>query len=68
MILVVALGYQLDQFTGQTIIMTGAIYFFIANELVSITENYGRIGLPLPPQIKNIIKVLRNKDEPIRRL
>ena len=68
MILVVALGYQLDQFTGQTIIMSGAIYFFIANELVSITENYGRIGLPLPPQIKNIIKVLRNKDEPIRRL
>lgn len=61
MVLIVALAYQLDQFTGQNIIMTGAIFFFIANELVSITENYGRIGLPLPPQIKNIIKVLRDK-------
>jgi phage-related holin len=41
--------------------MTGTILFFIANELVSIVENYGRIGLPLPPQIKNIIKILREK-------
>jgi toxin secretion/phage lysis holin len=61
MVLVVALAYQLDQFTGQSVIMTGAIFFFIANELVSITENYGRIGLPLPPQLKNVIKILRDK-------
>jgi toxin secretion/phage lysis holin len=61
MVLVVALAHQLDQFTGQSVIMTGAIFFFIANELVSITENYGRIGLPLPPQIKNVIKILREK-------
>jgi toxin secretion/phage lysis holin len=61
MVLIVALAHQLDQFTGQSVIMTGAIFFFIANELVSITENYGRIGLPLPPQIKNVIKILREK-------
>jgi toxin secretion/phage lysis holin len=61
MVLIVALAYQLDKFTGQNVIMTGAIFFFIANELVSITENYGRIGLPLPPQLKNIIKILRDK-------
>lgn len=61
MVLIVALAYQLDQFTGQNIIMTGAIFFFIANELISITENYGRIGLPLPPQIKNVIKMLKEK-------
>jgi toxin secretion/phage lysis holin len=61
MVLVVALAHQLDQFTGQSVIMTGAIFFFIANELISITENYGRIGLPLPPQIKNAIKILREK-------
>jgi toxin secretion/phage lysis holin len=61
MVLVVALAHQLDQFTGQNVIMTGAIFFFIANELVSITENYGRIGLPLPPQLKNVIKILRDK-------
>lgn len=61
MVLLVALAYQLDKFTGNDVIMTGTILFFIANELVSIVENYGRIGLPLPPQIKNIIKILREK-------
>ena len=61
MVLLVVLAHQLDKFTGQSIIMTGAIFFFIANELISITENYGRIGLPLPPQLKNVIKMLRDK-------
>ena len=61
MVLLVVLAHQLDKFTGQNIIMTGAIFFFIANELISITENYGRIGLPLPPQLKNVIKMLRDK-------
>lgn len=61
MIMIVALAYQIDSFMNSDVIMTGAIFFFIANELVSITENYGRIGLPLPPQIKNIIKILRDK-------
>lgn len=61
MVLLVALAYQLDKFTGNEVIMTGTILFFIANELVSIVENYGRIGLPLPPQIQNVIKILRDK-------
>jgi toxin secretion/phage lysis holin len=61
MVLIIALCHQLDKFTGNSVIMTGAIFFFLANELVSITENYGRIGLPLPPQLKNIIKTLRDK-------
>lgn len=61
MVLLVVLAHQLDKFTGQSIIMTGTIFFFIANELISITENYGRIGLPLPPQIKNVIKMLKEK-------
>jgi toxin secretion/phage lysis holin len=63
MVIVVAMAYQLDKFTGTNVIMTGAIFFFVANELVSITENYGRIGLPLPPQIKNVIKILRDKND-----
>lgn len=61
MVLLVVLAHQLDKFTGQSIIMTGTIFFFIANELISITENYGRIGLPLPPEIKNVIKMLKEK-------
>ncbi|XEC93264.1 holin family protein [Paenibacillus tarimensis] len=41
----------------------GAIFFYIANELLSITENCGRIGLPLPGQIRKIIEILKDKKQ-----
>jgi phage-related holin len=41
--------------------MDGAVYFYLANELISIVENYGRIGLPLPDGVKRIIAVLKGK-------
>jgi toxin secretion/phage lysis holin len=61
MVLIVVLAHQLDQYAGTHLIQSGVIMFFIVNELISITENYGRIGLPLPPQIKNVIAMLREK-------
>ena len=30
-------------------------FFYIANEAISIAENAGRIGLPLPPKFKEIL-------------
>lgn len=43
-------------------LMIGGIYFFIANELISVTENAGRMNLPIPPQLKKIIAVLKEKE------
>ncbi|MBD0381273.1 phage holin family protein [Paenibacillus sedimenti] len=63
MILIVMLAHRIDILLGTNIIMTGAIYFYLANELISITENYGRIGLPLPNGVKQVIQVLKNKGE-----
>jgi toxin secretion/phage lysis holin len=60
---IVALSFQLDVVLGTTVIMYGSIYFFICNELISIVENYGRMGLPLPPALKKIIHVLKQKGE-----
>jgi len=59
--LIIALLHRADIVLELSILMTGAIWFYIANELISITENYGRIGLPLPPQVKQIIAVLKQK-------
>ncbi|WP_096199105.1 phage holin family protein [Bacillus sp. FJAT-45350] len=39
------------------------IYFYILNELLSIIENAGRIGLPLPNVIKKAVEVLKKKDD-----
>ncbi|GAB6988595.1 phage holin family protein [Paenibacillus pini] len=65
MLLVIVLAHQMDQVMGSggDVIKTGAIYFYMSNELISITENYGRLGLPLPDKIRRIIAVLRNKEE-----
>lgn len=60
-IFIIALAYQIDKALGMDLIMAGTIYFFLANELISVVENYGRMGLPLPNQLKKIIQVLKEK-------
>ncbi|OAB32904.1 phage holin family protein [Paenibacillus glacialis] len=64
MFLVILLAHQIDIILGQDlgVVKSGAIYFYMANELISITENYGRLGLPLPNKVTRIIKILKNKE------
>jgi hypothetical protein len=47
---------------GTDIIKGGAIYFYLVNELISITENYARIGLPLPDKLRQAIAVLKKQE------
>ena len=42
-------------------IRTMMIYFFIANESLSILENWAVIGLPLPKKIFDIFEKLKNE-------
>lgn len=63
-LLVVLLGHRIDVLLGtEDVTMGAAIFFYIANEMISITENYGRLGLPLPERIRKIIAVLKEKDK-----
>lgn len=61
MLLVILLAHRMDVLMETNVVMTGAVYFYIANELVSIVENYGRIGLPLPERVKSIIAILKGR-------
>ncbi len=36
-------------------VRVAVMYFFISRELLSITENYGNLGLPLPPVITDTL-------------
>lgn len=65
MLVVIVLAHQLDLLLsgGTDVIKTGAIYFYMSNELISITENYGRLGLPMPSKLRKVIAVLQNKDD-----
>ncbi|WP_337102313.1 phage holin family protein [Paenibacillus sp. YIM B09110] len=62
MILVILLAHRADillELDNAT--MLAAVYFYIANELISITENLGRAGVPLPDKLRDIIEVLKKK-------
>lgn len=62
MLLVILLAHRLDVLLElDAVVMTASVYFYIANELISITENYGRIGLPMPEKLRDIITVLKAK-------
>lgn len=62
MLLVILIAHRLDVLLElDNIVMTAAVYFYIANELISITENYGRIGLPMPDKLRDVIAVLKSK-------
>ena len=62
--LVVAVAHQVDMALGgqNHIFRDAAIFFYLANELLSFTENAGRIGIPIPERLLNAIEVLKQKD------
>lgn len=60
-VVAIVLAHQFDVIMGTDIVMQGAIWGFAAMELLSITENYGRMNLPLPQVMTNIIEVIKNK-------
>ncbi|WP_338552059.1 phage holin family protein [Paenibacillus sp. KS-LC4] len=64
MLLVILIAHRVDLLLeANNVTMGAAIYFYIANELISITENYGRLGLPLPDKIRQMIEVLKDKNK-----
>jgi len=64
-LVVLALAVLLDQMVGNSvpILRTLAIYFYVAREGVSVTENLGILGVPLPPGISRVLTQLQDKSE-----
>ncbi|WP_297992317.1 holin family protein [uncultured Anoxybacillus sp.] len=62
--LLVAVGHLIDRAVGTNGLFRDAtIFFYLANELLSIIENAGRMGLPIPEQIKQAVEILQGKSE-----
>ena len=51
-----------DQATNTDILRTITIMFYIANEAISVLENAGKLGVPYPAQLKNILVQLKAKN------
>lgn len=59
----IAVAHMADKMINgeSSIIMDATIFFYAANEVLSIIENCGRAGLPVPGALKKIIEVLQQK-------
>ena len=63
-LLIVMLSVLVDRVTGETgAIRTLVIYYFVANEGLSILENLGQAGVPIPESIKKALKVLKKENK-----
>ena len=60
-LLLVLIGHQLDLFFAMDFVRTAVIIAFISNELLSITENAGLMGVPIPSAVRKAIHVLEKK-------
>ena len=63
-LVVVALAVLIDRVTGESgAIRTLVIYYFVANEGLSIIENAGKAGLPIPHSIKEALEALKRQGD-----
>ena len=61
---IVALAVIVDRITGESgAIRTLVIYYFVANEGLSIIENLGVAGLPIPSSIKKALRAIKKENQ-----
>ena len=65
MFVVLAVGNILDQLggLGEPILRTVAIWWYIGNESLSVVENLGEVGVPIPGRLRQALAVLRDRND-----
>ena len=61
----VGIGNIIDvQVLGQAgVLRTAVIFFYLSNEGVSLLENAGHLGLPIPAKLKAVLEQLHDRSE-----
>lgn len=61
----VAIGHIIDSTVIQSgsTLRTAVIFFYLSNEGISILENAGHLGLPIPKKLKAILEQLDEEDD-----
>jgi len=64
-LILVAVGHILDTHVlgGGSVCRSAVIGFYIANEGISILENAGNIGIPLPKKLIDVLEQLKSKED-----
>ena len=63
--LLVGIGHVLDtQIIGTgSVLRTAVIFFYLSNEGISLLENAGHLGLPIPEKLKIVLEQLHDRAE-----
>lgn len=63
--ILVGIGNIVDVYVLQNgnVLRTAVIFFYLSNEGISLLENAGRLGLPIPQKLKDILSQLHNKGD-----
>ena len=62
-LLAVLIGARLDILLGTAYIKDAMVIAFCVNELLSIIENWGLMGLPMPKVMSDAVELLKAKSE-----
>ena len=60
-LLIVMVAHRIDVALGTNYLMNAAVIGFIMNELISLVENAGLMGIPMPKAITKAIDILTTK-------
>lgn len=63
LLILVGIANVIDNLTGQPYLRTAVCYMLISNEGISILENMGKIGVPIPEGLKNVIAALKENKQ-----
>lgn len=63
--ILIGVGHVMDTYVigDGEVLRTAVIFFYLANEGISILENAGRIGLPIPEKLKLVLAQLKEKSK-----
>ena len=63
-LVLVAVAHQVDSVLGDgSLVRDSVIFFYIANELLSILETVGKTNLPIPDVLRRAVDTLNSKGE-----
>ena len=48
-----------------SILRTAVIFFYLSNEGISLLENAGHLGLPIPEKLKTVLEQLHERSEDV---
>ena len=62
-LLIVLIACRLDLLTGANLIRDAVVIAYCTNEAISIIENAGLMGVPIPTRLRKAIEALKSKED-----